>query len=80
VGAVSLCAGGVLPAPLPALAMRALAAACALVFLARALAPSKYVGLFKRVRGTRFARFDTAFYCPLCLALGAGLATLAAAG
>jgi len=30
------------------------------------------------VRGSRFARMDTLLYSPLCLALGAALALLAA--
>lgn len=63
--------------PLPPALTRAAVALLALVFLARAFAPSRYAGWFKRVRSTRFARFDTWFYCPLCLALGLGLAQLA---
>ena len=31
----------------------------AVVFLARAVGDFRYVGFFKRVRGTRFARLDT---------------------
>ncbi|HLX80611.1 MAG TPA: hypothetical protein VKS43_08505 [Burkholderiales bacterium] len=33
---------------------------------------------FKRARGSKFARMDTLLYSPLCLALGAALAVLAA--
>ncbi len=29
----------------------------------------RYVGFFKRVRGTRFAEMDTRYYSPLCLTL-----------
>lgn len=47
------------------------------VFLARAVGDLRLVGLFKRVRGTRFARRDTLFYSPLCLLLGLGLLGLA---
>jgi Protein of unknown function (DUF3995) len=35
----------------------------------RALGDFRYVGFFKRVRGTRFARLDTLIYSPLCLLL-----------
>jgi len=37
-----------------------------------------YVGLFKRVRDTPFARNDTRFYTPLCIALAAALLFIAA--
>ncbi|WP_428391616.1 DUF3995 domain-containing protein [Lichenicoccus sp.] len=39
------------------------------VFAARAVGDFRYVGFFKRVRGTRFARFDTRYYSPLCCLL-----------
>ena len=47
----------------------------ALVFLARAVGEFRYVGLFKRVRGTDFANWDTWLFTPLCLfiAVSAGL-------
>lgn len=47
------------------------------VFAARAVGEFRYVGLFKRIRGMVFARRDSRFYSPLCLAislLSAGLA------
>lgn len=43
----------------------------AAVFLLRAVGDFRYVGLFKRVRGTRFAHLDTRVYTPLCLVLSA---------
>jgi len=42
----------------------------ALVLIARAVGDFRLVGFFKRVRGTRFARLDSAVYAPLCLVLG----------
>jgi hypothetical protein len=42
----------------------------ALVLVARAVGDFRLVGFFKRVRGTRFARLDSAIYAPLCLVLG----------
>lgn len=54
-------------------------AALAFVFIGRAIGDLRYVGFFKRVRGTRFARLDSRVYSPLCLALGAASALIAAA-
>lgn len=51
--------------------------ALALGLLARAVGEFKYVGFFKRVRGTRFARLDTLVYSPLCLLLAVGVALVA---
>lgn len=48
------------------------------VFLLRAVGEGRYVGLFKKVRTTRFSRMDTRYYTPLCGALGLGLLALAA--
>jgi len=43
--------------------------ALVVVFALRAIGDFRYVGFFKRVRGTRFARLDTMFYSPLCFLL-----------
>ena len=51
--------------------------ALAFGLLARAVGEFKYVGFFKRVRDSRFARLDTLFYSPLCLLLAAGVALVA---
>ena len=48
-----------------------------LICLARGLSWHKYVGLFKSVRQTRFAWYDTWVYSPLCVILGLGLLALA---
>lgn len=58
----------ILPLP-PGLARAALLATGA-AFVARALVPHRYVGFFKSIRGTRWARFDTRLYSPLFLLLG----------
>lgn len=50
-----------------------------LVFAPRAVGDFGYAGLFKRVRGTRFARWDTALYEPLCALLAPGCAFAASA-
>jgi len=49
----------------------------AAAFLLRAIGDFKYVGFFKRVRGTGFARSDSRLYTPLCLLLGLGAAAVA---
>src|SRR4051812_9981130 len=49
----------------------------ALGLLARAVGDFRYVGFFKRVRGSRFAKLDTLFYSPLCLLLSIGVALVA---
>ncbi|MBC7841148.1 MAG: DUF3995 domain-containing protein [Gemmatimonadaceae bacterium] len=43
----------------------------AAVFALRAIGDFRYVGLFKRVRGTPFARWDTWLFTPLCALLAA---------
>lgn len=40
-----------------------------LVFLGRAIGDFHYVGFFKKVKNTKFARFDSIYYSPLCLLL-----------
>ncbi|WP_307545189.1 DUF3995 domain-containing protein [Paenibacillus sp. V4I5] len=40
---------------------------CVFVFGLRAIGDFKYVGLFKRVKQTRFATYDTFLFTPLCL-------------
>lgn len=65
---------GLVPSPLPAALTRLGATGVGAAFLLRAVGEFRYVGFFKRVRGTPFARWDTALFSPLCLALGlAGL-------
>ncbi|HPG26670.1 MAG TPA: DUF3995 domain-containing protein, partial [Myxococcota bacterium] len=40
--------------------------ALAVLFALRAIGEFRYVGFFKRVRDTRFARLDTLVFSPLC--------------
>lgn len=75
-GLVAATAGFVsvgLPSPVLAWASYALAAGLAL----RAIGDFRYVGLFKRIRGNKFATLDTYIYSPLCLLLGIGVAVVA---
>ncbi|MET1110077.1 MAG: DUF3995 domain-containing protein [Allosphingosinicella sp.] len=68
---------GHLPLPLPRGLARAALLATGAAFVARALVPNRYVGLFKTLRTTRWARFDTRLYSPLFLLLGLLLLALA---
>ena len=54
-------------------------AATAALFALRGVGDFRYVGLTKRVHDTTFARLDTRWYTPLCLALAASGAALALA-
>lgn len=38
-----------------------------IAFLIRAIGDFKYVGFFKKVKGTSFAKLDRIYYSPLCL-------------
>ena len=40
------------------------------IFLLRAIGEFKYVGFFKRVKSTEFAKLDTRLFSPFCLAIG----------
>ena len=51
--------------------------ALAFGLLGRAVGEFRYVGFFKRVRGSRFAQLDTLIYSPLCLLLAVGVALVA---
>ena len=87
-GAVALCLAalgllllahaGHLPLPVPRSLARAALIAVGAAFVARALVPNRYVGLFKSLRTTRWARFDTRLYSPLFLLLGLLLVASAA--
>ena len=59
--------------PVPQRWLRIAVVALSVLFLARALSWYKYVGLFKSIRTTRFAKYDTWLYSPLCLLLALSL-------
>lgn len=46
------------------------------VFIARAIGDFKYVGFFKKMYDSRFAKKDTVYFSPLCLLLGLAFAAL----
>ena len=51
----------------------------AVVFAARAVGDFRFVGFFKRVRGTNFARKDSLVFTPLCVVISALAVWLAVA-
>lgn len=67
---------GLVAAPLDQSVSQVGGGALALVFGIRAIGDLRFVGFFKRVRGTRFAYWDNVLYSPLCLALSVGFAAL----
>jgi hypothetical protein len=69
--------GGLLPLAIPDRLLSWASLALSLGLLARAIGEFRYVGFFKRVRDSRFARMDTLVYSPLCLALAIGVAIVA---
>jgi hypothetical protein len=68
---------GMLSVRLPPRVLAWLSYALALGLFARAVGDFRYVGFFKRLRGSRFAMMDTLVYSPLCLLLAAGVAATA---
>lgn len=38
-----------------------------IIFLLRAIGDFKYIGFFKQVKNSKFAKMDSRFYCPICL-------------
>ena len=68
---------GLFAPPLRHWALTTILTTFAVVFLLRAIGDCHWVGFFKKVRDSTFARLDTAVYSPLCVTLGVGLLTVA---
>ncbi|HYJ82972.1 MAG TPA: DUF3995 domain-containing protein [Allosphingosinicella sp.] len=75
-----LAEAGHLPLPVPPALVRAALLATGAAFALRALVPNRYVGFFKTLRGTRWARWDSRLYSPLFLLLGLLLVAQALGG
>jgi hypothetical protein len=71
--ALALAAAGKLALPLPLGMTRSLLVLVGGAFILRAFVPTPWTGFFKRIRGTRWARYDTWLYSPLFLILGLAL-------
>lgn len=72
-----LSAARIVAVGLPSRVLTSLCAALALVLLLRAVGDFRYVGFFKSVRGSRFAKMDTWCYSPGCVALSVAVAYVA---
>jgi hypothetical protein len=70
---VAMQAGLILPGAFQP-GVRILSVALACVFLARAIGDFRYVGFFKRIVGSRFARLDTWVFSPLCVLMAVSIA------
>ncbi len=70
-------AAGFFPPLLPVGVLQGASGVLALIFAARAIGDLRYVGFFKRVRGSVFAHRDTWFYSPICLLLAVLIARVA---
>lgn len=68
---------GIVSVGVPGVVLVWLSCALAIGLLARAVGEFKYVGFFKRVRGSRFAKLDSLVYSPICLLLAIGVALVA---
>lgn len=79
VGALALAQAKVVAVPLHPHTVQAAPLLAGTAFTARALSWHRHVGFFKTLRTTRWARYDTRFYCPLFLTLGLSLLYLAIA-
>lgn len=73
---VVACRAGLLCAGLPAWMARIGIWVLAAVFAGRAVGDFRYVGFFKRVRDTRFARRDTRLFSPLCAVIAVATAAI----
>jgi hypothetical protein len=69
-----LALAAIVPAPVSAPWLWAFGLVAACVFGLRTIGDGRFVGLSKRVTGTRFARFDDAVFTPLCFVLCTALA------
>lgn len=76
--AIALLRGYTLLSSFPGSAAHWASIALGLLFLLRAIGEFRMVGLFKRVRGTSFATWDTWLFSPLCLLMALGFFIIAA--
>lgn len=74
---LALAAEGHLGLPVPPALVKAGLALTGGAFVLRAIVPTPWTGFFKRIRTTRWARYDTWLYSPLFLLLGAALLLIA---
>jgi hypothetical protein len=68
-GSIILVSAGLIPFALPTWLGNYALWIIAAIFMLRAIGDFKYVGFFKKITKTRFARNDTRYYSPLCLVI-----------
>jgi hypothetical protein len=73
VGIALFVAAGLITTSVSPIPFKVAAGLLAFIFCARAVGDFNYVGFFKRVKGSRFARQDTYLYSPLCVILAASI-------
>ncbi|MEO9871701.1 DUF3995 domain-containing protein [Ekhidna sp.] len=61
---------GLVTLELPTWAVSIASLVIPLIFILRAIGDRKYVGFFKSIKSTAFAKKDTKYYSPLCLIIG----------
>ena len=76
---LALAAEGHVALPVPLVLMRAALGLAGLAFVLRAIVPTPWTGFFKRIRTTRWARYDSWLYSPLFLLLGSALLVISLA-
>jgi len=76
-GALALAAQGHIALPLSDSLIGMTLAAIGTCFILRAIIPTPWTGFFKRIRSTRWARYDSWVYSPLFLLLGGALLVIA---
>jgi hypothetical protein len=78
-GVLALALGGLArPFNIPMSWLRVLGGVGAVAFSGRVVGDSRLVGLFKKVRGTTFALWDTVLFTPLCALIAAAWIALVA--
>lgn len=76
-GVLAVAAAGRIDLPVPPGTAKAVLILCGAAFILRAFVPTPWTGFLKRIRSTRWARYDTWLYCPLFLLLGIALIAVA---
>jgi hypothetical protein len=76
-GALAVTVGSRLASPMPPGIAKAALVLTGAAFVLRAIIPTPWTGFFKRIRSTRWARYDSWLYSPLFLLLGAALIAIA---
>ena len=71
-------AAGLLATPVSLPLVKVLTGLLALIFFVQGIGDFRYVGFFKSIKGSLFAQRDTYVYSPLCMALAAMIAVVAA--